>query len=142
MNTLLWRLDEWRTPAGSRGRTAAAVIISFRASGEYVEHYARVIEEADQTVYFSESGPHILVIGRWLKRDAEVIATRNIVWRSAGPSAIVDPLCGDVTFGVTGKSMISKEGQYSPVTRLVSPDFEFYVNDARKKGTACAPPSR
>lgn len=140
VNTLLWRLGEWRTPAGSRGRTAAAVVISFRASGEYVEHYCRVIEESDEAVYIVGDGPHIIVIGRWLKRDGEVTATRNTIWRSAGPPAPRDPLCGDVTFTVTGKSVITKEGQYSPVTRLVTPDFEVYVNDARKKGTSCAPP--
>jgi hypothetical protein len=113
-------------------RTAPAVIISFRKSGEYIEHYCRVIEQPDQTVYISSSDPHVIAIGDWKKRGSQMIATRSLISRPGGS------LCGAVAFDVTGNSVVSKDGQFSPVTRLVSPDFEIYVNDARRTATRCA----
>ncbi|HEX9160999.1 MAG TPA: hypothetical protein VF980_04760 [Thermoanaerobaculia bacterium] len=128
VNTLLWRLGAW-FPAPNGTRAAAAEIISFRKSGEYVEHYCNVIERADSTVYIMSNGVHFLVIGKWKQKDEQVVATREL---TTNPN-----LCGDVAYRISGNSVMFRNVQFSPVTRLVSPDFEIYVNDGRKVARPC-----
>ncbi|GAC1434259.1 MAG: hypothetical protein NVSMB68_06750 [Thermoanaerobaculia bacterium] len=138
VNTLLWRVEGW-TQAGNV-RRAPAKFISFRASGEYVEHLCFVIEQPDTTVFLSRSDPHIVTIGRWMVRDREIVAARSIVARAKPPRGPNDPLCSEARYRVSGKSVMGQDGQYAPVTRLVSPDFEVYINDARQSGRPCPQP--
>jgi hypothetical protein len=130
-STVLWRVGEWKTPEGTQIRTAPAVFISFRKSGEYVEHYTRVIEQPDQTVYISSSAPHLVAVGRWKRRRNEVEATRDLV------SANATKLCGGLKYEVGESSIRGAEGDFTRITRLVAPDFEDYINDAKRKGVRC-----
>ena len=41
-------------------------------------------------------------------------------------------LSGATKQSISGNAGGSQEGLYSPVTRLVAPDFEFYVKEARQ----------
>lgn len=142
VDTQLWRLaSNWEAPAANPSlRVAPGTIISFRKTGEYIEHHCRLIEHPDESVYISSRDAHIIAIGRWKKRGREIVATRQIISRTAkAPADAIQ--CGDVTYTIAGNSVSSGEGQFSPVTRLVSPDFEIYINDARRVGTRC-PESR
>lgn len=141
-NTLLWRVGNWTTTA-PRVRHAPAKFISFYANGEYMEHVAYVIEQADASVYISRSEPHVITIGKWTENRPRVSATRTLVWRSTPrTSSGTDPLCSDVNYTISGNSVLDQDGQYSPLTRLVSPDFGEYIKDAQKKGTPCPQPPK
>ena len=143
VDTQLWRLaSDWVAPAANPSlRVAPGTIISFRKTGEYIEHHCRFIEHPDESVYISSRDAHVIVIGRWKKRGRDIVATRQIISRTAKAPAAGGPQCGDVTYTINGNSVSAAEGQFSPVTRLVSPDFEIYINDARRVGTHC-PESR
>ncbi len=123
-------------------RRGAAKFISFRANGEYVEHVCYVIEQPDTSLYISHSDPHLITIGNWVRDHDEIVATRKIIARQTPYAGGNDPLCSEARFSVSGNSVIGKDGPYSPVTRLVAPDFESYVNDARRSGKPCPQPSR
>jgi len=148
VNTMLLRLDApWLYPsadAGSRVRTAPATIVVFRASTEYVELHCWLIEHPDETLYISSREPRVVVLGSWKQKRSELQVTRTRVARSVPVNAPVDPLCSEshLTFRITGNSVTgnageSGEGSYSPVTRLVSPDFESYVDQARRSPVTC-----
>ena len=143
VNTLLWHVEEWR-PASPNVRRAAAKFISFRAHGEFTEHVCYVIEQPDTSVYISRSDPHVIAIGKWTDQRPRIEATRDLVSRSTGHRAGTDPLCAASTFTISGNSVIDQKGvQFTPVTRLVAPDFESYYSDAQKTGTPCPqPPSK
>lgn len=139
VNTLLWRVEKWQ-PIEQNVRRGLAEVVSFRANHEYVEHYCVVVEQPDKTVYIQGNGPHVITIGTWQVRGSQIVATRNLTKKDAryrGPE-----LCGDVAFTVSGNSVVGPLGPLSPVTRLVSPDFEEYVKDAQRTGQQCPQPSR
>jgi hypothetical protein len=140
VDTLLWRVGEWREAAGIR--KAPAAFISFRRTTQFIQHLTYVIEQPDTTIYFAANSQHVVVIGKWKKEGRETVVTPEIIWRTT-PATGRDPLCeGTMRFTVSGESntVTGPDGQYSPITRLVAPDFENYINDAAKKGFVCHPP--
>ncbi len=141
VNTVLWRVGSW-TQVAPQVRRAAARFISFRADGAYIEHVCYVIEQPDTSVYISRSDPHLITIGNWVRDGQEIVARRTIVARQNPYSGPSDPLCSEVRYTMSGNSVLGKDGPYSPVTRLVAPDFESYINDARRTGKPCPQPSR
>ena len=148
VNTMLLRLDApWMYPSadsGRRVRTAPSTIVVFRASTEYVELHCWLIEHPDETLYISSREPRVVVLGRWKQKRSALEVWRARVARSVPVNAPVDPLCVEsrITFHISGNSVTgnaggSGEGGYSPVTRLVSPDFESYVDQARRSPVKC-----
>lgn len=141
-DTLLWRVDKWdeKTPGV---RVAMATILSFRSSGEFVELHCRVLERADQTVYVASDSPRLTIVGSWTREGDTVTAKRLKIRRPAAFAGPRDPLCDEtLTFQVSGKSVTGKAGEetpgtYSPVTRLVAPEFESYATEARERGASC-----
>jgi hypothetical protein len=138
VDTLMWRVEEWRMSSDGV-RHSPAAIITFRRTGEFIEHLTYVIERQDETVYLQSGGQHVVIVGKWKKRGNKLVATREIVSRTVPVKTPRDPLCdaGPLLFDLSGTSVIGKDGPYSVVTRLVSPDFEMYVNDAKKSGAKC-----
>lgn len=137
VNTLLWRVESW-TQIEPNVRRAPAKFVSFRANGEYVEHFCYVIEQADTSVYISHSDPHVIAIGHWTFNRPEIAVTKQIISRAKPYSGPKDPLCSGATYTISGNSVLGSDGQqYSPVTRLVAPDFEEYVKDAQRTGRPC-----
>ncbi|HSP16523.1 MAG TPA: hypothetical protein VLV78_17395 [Thermoanaerobaculia bacterium] len=135
----LWRIEgEWVTPRDANVRTVLATIVVFRSSGEFVERHCRLIEQPDTTVYIASTGPQVVAVGVWKQSGAVVTATRQKILRSArvaGP----EPLCDHphLTFRVEGNVVSGESGTYAPVTRLVAPDFESYVNEAKRSSVTC-----
>jgi hypothetical protein len=143
-NTLLWRVNgpwtEHRRGDASVVRTAQATIIAFRASHEYVEHHCTVIEQTDKSVYIAGKSRHVIAIGRWEQEGSDIKALRQNI----APKNAQDLLCSQtqLRFRISGEAVIGETGElttgtYAPVTRLVSPDFEVYINDAKRLGVAC-----
>ena len=142
-NTMLWRVGAWSEHLrgdGSVVRTAPATIITFRASHEYVEHHTTVIEQQDKSVYIIGRSKHVVAIGRWEQDGSEIKVTRQKV----APANARDVLCNqaELRFRISGESVVGDTGEltsgtYAPVTRLVTPDFENYVNDTKRVGVAC-----
>lgn len=142
-NTLLWRLAGWK-PVEGGARVATATIVTFRSSGEYVELHTRVIEQPDTTVYIASDAPRLTMVGTWTRQDDTITARRQRVLRPTPFRGPRDPLCDETpSFRIDGRSVIGQAvepsiGSYSPVTRLVAPEFESYVGQARESGAACA----
>jgi len=139
VNTLLWRVESW-TQTAANVRRAPAKMIIFRANGEYVEHLCYVIEQPDTSVYISASDPRVITIGNWIEHRPQIVATRRVIARPLPYRGATDPLCSDSTYTISGNSVMGKDGQYSPITRLVAPDFESYIKDAQQNGKPCPPP--
>lgn len=144
-DTLLWRInEEWVRPeqGGGQVRTAPATIISFRSSGEYIEHHCVLIEQPDQSVYIASRGPRIVAIGKWERDGDGVVVRRETVGRTPARSG-AEPFCSQppLKFRVEGKSVSGSvgamTGTWSPVTRLIAPDFESYIKRARETGQRC-----
>lgn len=136
----LWRVEgQWVTPRDASVRTALATIIVFRSSGEFVEVHCRLIEQPDTTVYIASTGSRVVSAGHWKQEGARVTATRQKVFRSAGSKGR-EPLCDQarLEFHVDANSVIGQAGAFAPVTRLVSPDFESYVNEAKRSSITCS----
>lgn len=138
---MLWRVEPWVTRESVR--TAPATIVIFRSNGEYVEFHAWVIEQPDSSVYISSERQNVAIVGRWVKENSTIKATRERVARRI-PAAGAEPLCAEphLTFTITGNSVTGSAGQkepgpYSPVTRLVAPDFQSYVERAKQSAVAC-----
>lgn len=128
---MLWRLDRDWAQAGDV-RTATATIVSFRSSGEFVELHAWVVERSDSTVYIVSDRARVAAVGKWTREDDVVTASRDRVTPQGKNFCSAPPL----TFRITATSVIGNvggagEGAYSPVTRLVIPEFETYMSEAR-----------
>lgn len=142
VDTLLWRVDEWKTSRPGV-RVGMATILSFRSSGEYVELHARVIERADTTVYIASDDPRIVMVGTWTRDGDTIRATRTRVKRPTPFRGAREPFCDEtLSFEISGRSVQGNAGDtapgsYSPVTRLVAPEFEMYATDARENGWEC-----
>jgi hypothetical protein len=140
-NAMLWRIDRpWVAGERQGFRTSQATVVVFLSGNEYVELHSALIEQPDSTVYLRAGRPRVVAIGRWEVRDGKVVATRERV--SAGGSLLCEPR--ELTFAISGQSVSgnaggSGAGLYSPVTRLVAPDFKSYVDAARKSAIACGP---
>ena len=147
LDTQLWRLDApWLTPPGANVRTAPATILVFRTSGEFVELHCQLIEQPDQTVYIRSGGQFISAVGKWTQNGDRIEAERQKIGESiAKPFAGgVHPLCkpAGLTFDIAGNTVSGSAGEqttgtYAPVTRLVAPDFESYVNEAKRSPITC-----
>jgi len=147
-DTQLWRIDApWVSRQGASVRTAPGTILVFRSSGEYVELHCQLIEQLDQTVYLRTGGQFIAAVGRWKQDGDTVNVTREKVGqRIAVPfGGGVHPLCRNpqLSFQVNGNTVSGNAGEktpgtYAPVTRLVAPDFESYVDEAKRSPIACA----
>jgi len=86
-------------------------------------------------------------VGRWKQDGDTVNVTREKVGqRIAVPfGGGVHPLCRNpqLSFQVNGNTVSGNAGEktpgtYAPVTRLVAPDFESYVDEAKRSPIACA----
>jgi len=131
VNTMLWRLDREWAQAG-QVRTATATILSFRSSGEFVELHTWVVERPDSTVYIASDRPRVAAAGRWTREDDVVTATRARVSPAGRSFCSEPPLTFRITAtSVTGNAGGAGEGAYSPVTRLVAPEFESYIKEAK-----------
>ena len=131
VNTMLWRVDREWAPVGD-SRTATVTLISFRASGEFVELHAWVLERPDTAVYIVSDRPRVAAVGKWTREDDVVTATRTQV-SPAGKAFCTAP---PITFRITATSVSGNvggagEGIYSPITRLVMPAFESYIQEAK-----------
>jgi hypothetical protein len=125
LDTQLWRLETPWVDAGNSVRTAKAAILIFRSRNEFVELHTSVIERPDGTVYIMSRAPRTAAIGRWEQHGSKVE-----VHRTKG-------LCGTLNFRITGNSVSDNSGTYSPVTRLVAPEFETFVNRAKQSEVTC-----
>lgn len=145
VNTVLWRLDSpWTSPPDvPNARVAKATLISFRSGDEFIEHHCEVIERSGDAVYIVSRGPRLVAVGTWTKSRAEVRAKRRSVHRKPPGGGGVDPACatGDLVFRIEGQTLIGEtadmRGVWSPLTRLVSPDYESYINLARNSPSKC-----
>ena len=145
VNTVMWRLDgPWTTPAGtSDARVAKATLISFRSGDEFIEHHCELIERGGDAVYIVSSGPRLVATGTWTKKRAEVRARRQSVHRKPPSGGGLDPACStpELVFRIEGQTLIGEtadmSGVWSPLTRLVSPDYESYINLARNSPAKC-----
>ena len=140
--SFLLRIDApWATPAAMKGqkiRSAPATIVYFRNDKEYFELHFTLIEQNDETLYVSENLPRASAIGKWVQNGETITVTRQKVSR---PDVIVF-LCKPLTFHISGFSVVGnaggkREGMYAPVTRLVAPDFQTYLKEARESQIMC-----
>lgn len=141
----LWRLDQaWTSPPGKNFRIAPATVLAFRSGGEYAELHCWVLERPDETVYIATNTPRTVVVGQWVQQKDAINITRSQMAHSGRGTAAIDPCAHpQVTFHFSGSSLTGDpsgtgDALYSPVTRLVAPDFEFYVKEARKS-VPCPP---
>jgi len=140
----LWRIDgSWtRPPTRQDIRLAPATVLVLRPDHEYVELHCWVLERPDETAYISTNSPRVTIVGRWRQEDGAVIVTRSRVAVSTRYAGSIDPFCAPLTLRISGNSVSGDvggkgEGLYAPVTRLVAPDFEFYVREARSSPKQC-----
>ena len=141
----LWRMDGPWTKAEVRQsiRIAPATVIVFRPDHEYVELHCWVIERADDTLYIATNSPRVTVVGDWQKHWSRIAIARKSVGVSARFGGSTAPYCTPLTYHLSGSSVSGDasgkgEGPYVPSTRLVAPDFEYYVKEARSSPSRCA----
>jgi hypothetical protein len=142
----LWRLDGPWTKAEARQpiRIAPVTVIVFRPDHEYVELHCWVIERADDTLYVATNSPRITVVGEWQKHWSRIEVTRKSIGVSSRFGGSTAQYCAPLTYHLSGSSVSGDasggkgEGLYAPSTRLVAPDFEDYVKQARSSPTRCA----
>ena len=140
----LWRLDGPWTNAQARTpiRIAPVTVIVFRPDHEYVELHCWVIERADDTLYVATNSPRVSVVGQWEKHWSRIEVKRKSVGTSARFGGSTAQYCAPLTYHLSGQSVSGDaagkgEGLYPPSTRLVAPDFEYYVKEARNSATRC-----
>jgi len=134
----------WQSPPPeleSPTRTAPATILVFSRSGEYVEHSCYVIEYLpDKTLSISAGDGHTVAVGRWTRDGARLHAVRQGIYRVvpyAGPGP--DPLCkqAELTFQVSGGSVVFEKDRFEPLAQLHSPDWAADVNAAKSSKVRC-----
>ena len=141
----LWRVDGPWTPAPAGTiKIAPVTVLVFRPDHEYVELHCWVLKRPDATVYVATNAPRVTVVGEWKKSWNTVTATRKGVALPPRFAGSIDPYCTPLKYqlaerSVRGDASGKGEGVYTPVTELVSPDFEYYVKDARNSPSRCAP---
>jgi hypothetical protein len=139
----LLRVDgPWQTPAAMKGqriRSAPATIVYFRdIDNEYFELHFTVIEQNDETLYISGNLPRASALGHWEKDGDTVHVMRSRISRGD----VAQFLCAPLTFKISGHSLTgnaggTSDGMYAPVTRLVAPDFQSYLKEARQSRFLC-----
>ena len=138
----LFRVDgSWQTPAAMRGekvRSAPATIIYFRDDKEYFEMHFTVIEQNDDTLYISGNLPRASAIGKWSQDGDTITVTRERISRPDVSKFLCTPLTLKISgHSVTGNAGGTSDGMYAPVTRLVAPDFQTYLKEARQSTSYC-----
>ncbi len=139
----LLRIDgPWVTPkeAGGRAvRTAPATLVVFRNDNEYFEFHFRAIESADGTLYVSSNHPRASVLGQWQRRWNQIRVVRKQVSRADAAAVLCQPLTFRLSEGdvVTGNAGGKGEGRYGLETRLVAPDYAYYIKEARESPVSC-----
>ncbi len=138
----LLRVDRpWVTPAalaGKRIRSAPATIVYFRNDGEYFELHFHLIEQNEETLYISGNLPRASAIGKWVQKGEIIDVTRQKVSRADVSAFLCTPLTFHISgFSVTGNAGGKGDGMYAPVTRLVAPDFQSYLKEARESPFNC-----
>lgn len=130
--------------AGDARRISPGTILILRNNKDFVEFHGWLLEQPDDTLYISSRHGHTVALGRWREDGAEIKARRDRVHRRTRAANAAEPFCADrdLTFRVSATSLIGEAGegspgQYSPITRLVAPDFESYVDAARQSGVQC-----
>lgn len=147
LDTQLWRIDgPWLNPPSTNVRTAPATILVFRSSGEYVELHCQLIEQPDSTVYIQSGTQFLAAVGHWKKEGDRITAVREKIGENISVpfKGGVHPFCkhAQLTFQITGNSVtgtagVKTPGTYAPVSRLVAPDFESYVKEAKRSPITC-----
>ena len=139
--SFLLRIDApWVTPASMKGqkiRSAPATIVYFRNDKEYFELHFTCID-SNETLYVSEHLPRASAVGKWEQNGETITVTRQKVSRAD----VTRFLCPPLTFHISGLSVVGNaggrgEGMYAPVTRLVAPDFQTYLKEARESTIYC-----
>jgi hypothetical protein len=138
----LLRVDgPWATPAAMAGqhiRSAPATIVYFRDDQEYFELHFTAIEANDDTLYISGNLPRAAAIGKWVQDGETINVTRERVSRQDVSRFICGPLTFHISgYSVTGNAGAKSEGTYAAVTRLVAPDFQTYLKEARQSTIYC-----
>ena len=138
----LLRIDRpWQTPAalaGKRIRSAPATIVYFRNDGEYFELHFHLIEQNEETLYISENLTRASAIGKWVQKGETIEVTRRKVSRADVTTFLCTPLMFHILgYSVTGNAGGKGDGMYAPVTRLVAPDFQSYLKEARESPFNC-----
>ena len=138
----LFRADgPWQTPASMRGekvRSSPATIIYFRGDNEYFEMHFTVIEQNDETLYISGNLPRASALGKWSQSGDTITITRERISRPDVSQFLCAPLKLKITgHSVTGNAGGTSDGMYAPVTRLVAPDFQTYLKEARQSTIYC-----
>ena len=138
----LLRLDgPWVTPAAMRGqriRSAPATIVYFRNDQEYFELHFTCIEQNEDALYVSEHLPRASALGKWVQDGETVTVTRQKVSRADVSRFLCQPLAFHISgLSVTGNAGGKGDGMYAPVTRLVAPDFQTYLKEARESPITC-----
>lgn len=137
VNRQLMRVEAPWTDAGGSSRTAPATILVFRSSHEFVEVHCVLIERGD-TLYIVGRAPRVSVVGEWRQKGSNIEADRRKVAHSRREN---DVYCQQprLKFRITANSVAGSDGTYSPVTRLVAPEFETFVNAAKQSPVTCPP---
>ncbi|PYQ48086.1 MAG: hypothetical protein DMF59_17100 [Acidobacteria bacterium] len=142
----LWRVDgEWTRPVRRPEiQIAPVTVLVFRPDHEYVELHCWVLERPDNTAYVATNSPRVTVVGEWQKSWSKVSVVRKSVATSARFGGSIAPYCAPTTYriaenSVRGDASGKGQGLYAPVTRLVAPDFEYYVKEARNSPSRCSP---
>jgi hypothetical protein len=138
----LLRLDgPWAAPAtlaGKHVRSAPATIVYFRDDSEYFELHFTVIEQNDDALYISGNLPRASAIGKWTKDGETINVTRERISRGDVARFLCGPIAFHISGGsVTGNAGAKSDGMYAPVTRLVAPDFQTYLKEARESTHFC-----
>jgi len=138
----LLRVDgPWQTPAamgGAKVRSAPATIVYFRDDKEYFEMHFTVIEQNDDTLYISGNLPRASAIGKWSQDGDTITITRERISRPDVSKFLCTPLTLKISgHSVTGNAGGNSDGVYAPVTRLVAPDFQSYLKEARQSANYC-----
>jgi len=138
---LLRRDAPWVTPAAMRGqriRSAPATIVYFRNDQEYFELHFTLIEQNEEALYISENLPRASAVGKWVQNGETITVTRQKVSRADVMKFLCQPVTFHISgFSVTGNAGGKNDGMYSPVTRLVAPDFQTYLKEARESPITC-----
>lgn len=138
----LFRTDgPWQTQGemGDRKiRSAPATILYFRDDKEYFELHFTAIERNEDTLYISENLPRASALGKWSQDGETITVTRERISRPDVGKFLCAPLTLKISgHSVTGNAGGTSDGMYAPVTRLVAPDFQSYLKEARQSPNYC-----
>ena len=138
----LLRIDgDWVTPNQSGGRvvrTAPATLVVFRNDNEYFEFHFRANESADGTLYVSSNHPRASALGQWHRRWNSIRVVRQQVSRADAAAILCQPLTFRLSENqVTGNAGGKGDGTYALETRLVAPDYAYYIKEARESAVRC-----